>query len=467
MKLVQDCVPESRKIAEFRLMVLGDVLVLPRETGERRKTLRGMAGKKWLFPDGTQGSIGFRTLQRWLSVAEDAEDRIEALMPRERADKGKVPCVTEQQREFLRELWNERPSSRWMNHYRNLKAKCDEAIPSYSSVKRFLRSEGLYPQKRQDTKEMREKKSFESSFVNQYWHLDAHHGSVRVIDEGGNWQIAKLIAYLDDKSRYCCHAQWYLNECCREMCSSFEQSALKCGLPYGVYTDNGSGMRGTEFTEGLHRLGVILRYTGVESPYQNGKLERFWGTVESQLLQMLPRDRPLTLAELNRYTQAWLQKDYHLQRHSEIKASPEDVFFNHKSVELRRPELAAFRSAFRRSFRRKTRTTDGTVQIEGVRFQLPQSHRHIKDVLVRVASWNLSVAELADIRTGNTIAEIFPLDKEGNSHGRRAAIQMNREPDPSTPLPGLAPHLRKLCEELDQETGITNFNPTIPIVSEK
>jgi putative transposase len=247
------------------------------------------------------------------------------------------------------------------------------------------------------------------------------------------------------------------------MCSAFEQAALKCGLPFGAYTDNGAGMRGTEFAEGLQRLGVVLRYTGVECPYQNGKLERFWGTVESQLLQMIPRNKPITLAELNRYTQAWLERDYHRQRHSELKSTPERIFFESKAVPLRRPDPAEFRSAFRRSCHRKTRTQDGTVQIEGVRFQLPQSFAHIKDVLVRYTSWNLTVAELADKRTGNTLSEIYPLDKVGNAHGKRAIIEQHCKPDANVPPPGISPHLKKLCDEMDRESGIRNFNPTLPI----
>jgi putative transposase len=274
MKLVRDCVPDRRKVAEFRLMALGEVLILPRKGGERRKTLREMARRKWVFPDGQLATIGVRTFQRWLSAAENARDRVAALMPADRADKGNMPCLSQQQQELLRRFWNERPESRWMNHYRDLRVESKETVPSYSSVKRFFRREGMFPKKKEGGKEKREKRSFEAMLVNQYWHLDAHHGSCRVIDEEGNWRVAKLIAFLDDKSRYCCHAQWYLHECCREMCSAFEQAALKCGLPFGAYTDNGAGMRGTEFAEGLQRLGVVLRYTGVECPYQNGKLVR-------------------------------------------------------------------------------------------------------------------------------------------------------------------------------------------------
>ena len=115
---------------------------------------------------------------------------------------------------------------------------------------------------------------------------------------------------------------------------------------------------------------------------------------------------------------------------------------------------------------RHTRNQDGTVQIEGVRFQLPASYRHISNVVVRYASWNLGIAELVDSRTRNTIAEIYPVDKQTNSHRAREQVLEPQRPRPTETPPGIAPHLAKLCREIDAETNIPNFNPTIPIKEE-
>ena len=42
------------------------------------------------------------------------------------------------------------------------------------------------------------------------WHLDFHHGSLKVLTPGGQWLRPIALGILDDHSRLCCHVQWYL-----------------------------------------------------------------------------------------------------------------------------------------------------------------------------------------------------------------------------------------------------------------
>ena len=63
-----------------------------------------------------------------------------------------------------------------------------------------------------------------------------------------------------------------------------------------------------EVTEGLLRLGIVHERTLPYSPYQNGKQEAFWGTLEGRLLRMLDGVAGLTLEFLNQATQAWVRR---------------------------------------------------------------------------------------------------------------------------------------------------------------
>ena len=58
----------------------------------------------------------------------------------------------------------------------------------------------------------REIRSYQSEQVNALWHLDFHHGKVRVLLPDGQWSYPLLLGVLDDRSRLCCHLQWYLSE---------------------------------------------------------------------------------------------------------------------------------------------------------------------------------------------------------------------------------------------------------------
>ena len=102
--------------------------------------------------------------------------------------------------------------------------------PSYASVFRFMKVQGLIKRPRrgpvhspgaQATEhriEAREIRSYESEYVNALWHLDFHHGSLRVLLDKGRWAYPLLLGIIDDHSRLCCHAQWYLAEGAEELC---------------------------------------------------------------------------------------------------------------------------------------------------------------------------------------------------------------------------------------------------------
>jgi hypothetical protein len=66
--------------------------------------------------------------------------------------------------------------------------------------------------------ETREIRSYETQHVNALWHLDFHHGSLRVLIDKGRWVYPLMLGIIDDHSRLCCHAQWYLAEGAEELC---------------------------------------------------------------------------------------------------------------------------------------------------------------------------------------------------------------------------------------------------------
>ena len=113
----------------------------------------------------------------------------------------------------------------------------------------------------------------------------------------GQWQKPQLLGVLDDRSRLCCHLQWYLDETAEALIHALSQAFQKRGLPRALLTDNGAAMLAAETVEGLERLGIVHHTTLPYSPEQNGKQESFWGQIEGRLLPMLegeprPHARP-------------------------------------------------------------------------------------------------------------------------------------------------------------------------------
>jgi transposase InsO family protein len=325
-------------------------------------------------------------------------------------------------------------------------------MPGYASVCRYMKDHGLVRARRKrrkddDTFVPRETRSYEVEHVHGLWHLDFHEGSRGLVTASGERRKPQLLGILDDRSRLCCHLQWYLEETAESLVHGLAQAIQKRGLPRALLTDNGSAMIAAETVEGLQRLGIVHYTTLPASPEQNGKQESFWGQVEGRLLPMLEGEPVLTLELLNLATQAWVEQEYHRKEHSEIRETPLARYLRGPSVGRDSPSSDALRRAFRMEVTRKQRRSDGTVTVDGVRYEVPSAYRTLVLLRVRVARWDLSSVALVDPRSGAHLATLLPLDKARHADGARRALVTDRASQPAPRSPGIAPHLRALMAE--------------------
>ena len=408
-----------------------------------------------------------------------------------RKDSGKV-SLGSQLAEHLRAQYRDHSHWSYQLHYDNLASavKADPSLAplcSYSTVKRFMQTSGMVRKRRQPKgrpgeeraarrRENREIRSYESEYTGSLWHLDFHHGSLKVITGQGQWQRPIVLGILDDHSRLCCHLQWYLSETAEDLVHGFSQAIQKRGLPRALLTDNGAAMVSDEFTEGLLSLGIVHEKTLPYSPYQNGKQERLWATMEGRLMEMLDGVE-LTLDFLNEATQAWTEIEYNRAVHRELSMSPVERFSKAPDVLRPSPSSQAIREAFRLQTTRVQRQGDGTISLEGVRFEIPARFRHFRHVVLRYARWDLGRIDLVDPQNGTILAPIYPLDRAANADGRRSAIEPDHgpgddEPDDgtladSTPDDGgpdkpLPPLLKRILDEYSASGAPPAYLPKKP-----
>jgi len=332
-------------------------------------------------------------------------------------------------------------------------------VPSYTTVRRFLAASGLTRRRATTARqtegalaaaarlEAREVRGFEAEYVNGLWHWDCHHGSRKVLTPRGEWRTPILFGVLDDHSRLACHLQWYLAESAANIAHGLSQAMQKRGLPRAAISDNGSAMTAAEISEGLARLGILHQTTLPYSPYQNGKQEVLWGSVEGRLMAMLEGIDDLTLGRLNEATQAWVEQDYNRKRHSEIDDTPLARFLAGPAVTRPCPDAAALRLAFTRTERRTLRKSDVTTVIEGRRFEVPSRYRHLSLLEVRFAAWDLTQVHLVDPHTGTVLCRLFPQDKAANASGLRRGVQpITAEPVTPPPRRGIGPLLERMID---------------------
>ena len=206
-------------------------------------------------------------------------------------------------------------------------------------------------------------------------------------------------------------------------------------------------MIASETEQGLSRLSVLFENTLPYSPYQNGKQESFWGQIEGRLLPMLEGVADLTLDQLNEATLAWIELEYNRKVHSETGQTPLDRFLNDKNVAQPCPATEKLQLAFTTEVQRVQRRSDGTLSLEGVRFEIPSRYGHMEKLSVRYASWDLSLVHICDPKTGALLARVYPLDKKKNAQGLRAAKTPAKSPQEPPAPSGMAPLLQQILRQ--------------------
>jgi len=224
----------------------------------------------------------------------------------------------------------------------------------------------------------KERLCFAKRFANQMWQADTLVGPF-VSDAKGQPRQTRLIAFLDDASRVCCHGEFFFEENHASLKSALRAALYKRGVPQSLYVDNGAIYAGKDLTVVCARLGCLLGHTPVRDGAAKGKVERFFRTVREQFLA-----RQLDLANLetlNRQFARWVEDEYHDTVHSTLGMKPVDRF----ALDLSRVKFLAPGQANDELFYSEAERTvkaDNTFSFAGRRYEAPRDVRS-RVVLVR------------------------------------------------------------------------------------
>jgi putative transposase len=353
-----------KRISLFRFALISPLVSRKgMSRGEQEALLRDITAKSWEIPGSPRSSIARSTVLRWVSLYEKSGNRIEALEPQPRKDRGTSRALGEELEAALVTLRKENPGISLPVFVKMARAKnvIDAGKgPSKDSLYRLFKRNGL----EKDTRFPEDRRKFETELVNDMWQSDCMHGP-QIIHEG-KLRKAYLFAVLDDHSRLITHAQFYLSEnleCYRDcLVSALE----KRGLPRKLYVDNGSAFRSNALAYACGRLGIALLHSRPYIPEGRGKIERFFRTVRMQLIPTLPES--LSLERLNELLILWLDDDYHKRIHSSTGQPPIERYL--AGLSLVRSAPKDLRDYFRIAVRRKV-AKDRTVTLAGCSFEAP------------------------------------------------------------------------------------------------
>lgn len=447
----RDDVDPKQARAQLRFSIVGHLLAAPPDRGELDSALDELSKREWRDPV-TFELVRFskKAIERWYYTALRAGvDPVRELRKRRRRDAGQQPSISNEIAELIRRIrrahpdWTMQLVADELRAMLKLEDRAGLVIPSYSSVRRFMKRHGLHRRiqtRRSSTQEgvaarqPREVRRYEVDRLHALWHLDFHHGSRRVLTDEGRWVKSVLLCILDDHARLVCHAQWFLSEDTEDLVHGFIQACQKHGLPRALLSDNGPAMTSTEFKSGLSRLGIVHETTLPYHPAQNGKQERFFGTLEGRLMPLLSHKDNLDLAYLNLVTQAWIEKEYHAAVLREFGATPRQRALAAPCASRDCPSIDDLRRAFMRDVKRRPKRQTATITLQGVRFEIPVAYRHFDWLRVRYAQWDLSVAWLVD-DDGDPVVRILPEDVVANADGNRRIVADDSAVDLATHTP--------------------------------
>jgi putative transposase len=454
--------PARLRWARLRFSIIGHLLASPPEPGELAGRIAELANTPWRHPTRAQVmKLSAKTIERMYYAARGEADPVGALARKVPKHAGTHKSVSAALCAAIEKQHQEHPRWSYKLHYDNLVALAKKEpamgpMPGYTTVRRFMKDRGLFRVSRRRRGKCsgaepvaRETRSYEVAYVNALWHYDFHEGKRQVLTPRGERKTPYLLGIFDDCSRLCCHAQWYTDrENTEDLLHGLSQAIQKRKLPRSTLSDNGAPMRAAETVQGCERLGIVQYLTLANSPEQNAKAEVFWAQVEGRLMAMLEGEPVLTLELLNLATQAWIEQEYHRTIHSELGKTPLQRYLEGPDVGRPSPSSEQLRRAFRMELSRAQRRSDGTVTVEGVRFELPSAYRALSRVHLRVARWDLSSVDLVDQRSGAHLATLLPVDKLKNAdRARRVLAGAPTPPAPSDEPPGIAPLLRELMAE--------------------
>ncbi|WP_147050787.1 Mu transposase C-terminal domain-containing protein, partial [Kocuria flava] len=178
---------------------------------------------------------------------------------------------------------------------------------------------------------------------NEQWQADHTLLDVAILDRRGNPVRPWLSVILDDYSRAVAGYTVFTGAPNAEQTALALHQAVRAkpdpawpvqGLPEVLYSDHGADFTSTRLERVCLDTHIRLIHSRVGVPQGRGKIERFYGTITTEVLPHLPGHIPhgtggtptsppaLSLEQLDAVVQRYLIEDYHARVHSETGQAP-------------------------------------------------------------------------------------------------------------------------------------------------
>lgn len=365
MTELTDLKPRDRAetIALFRSEIIGAVARRELEHGELSEALTELSAQRFRSPFAKSSrSYSVPTLERWLYAYK--EGGLGALRPRCRKDKGRGRDLTEAQRQLLLDIRREYPHTPVTVVLRTLFAdgRLDKGQVSSTTVRRLYRENGLElgSQERGPKGRRKVRLRWQAERPGALWHGDVCHGASIVVKT--RKMPIRVHALLDDASRYCLAIEAMHQEREVDMLQLFVRAVRRHGPPDALYLDNGSTYRGTTLSLACARMGCALIHAKPYDAPARGKMERFWRTLRTGVLDHL--GSVSSLHDINARLLAFVDEHYHRAAHAGLLGQTPDSVYSEAPRPVDSFDEEKLRDALTVHVRRRVRR-DSTLPMDG------------------------------------------------------------------------------------------------------
>ena len=354
---------EAAAIAQFKLAIIAPVLHELYPDASRSAYYERITEKPFTLPDGRTVRYSPATLSSWVSKYQ--RGGIDALMPRERSDKGDTRVLPDTAIEEIHRLKQAFPRLNATQIYRQLVQ--DSFIPatvSVCAVQRYIKRHDL---KGASAPNMRDRKAFEEDAFGKLWQADTCY--LPHIREDGRCRRVYCIMIIDDHSRLLVGGGLFYNDNAYNFQKVLKAAVATYGIPAKLYVDNGGTYSNEQLSLICGSIGTVLLHTKVRDGASKAKVERHFRTLKERWLYTLDLDTIHSLAQFNALLADYM-RTYNTTYHSGIDGVPFERYRNTGSQICRPPSSEWLDECFFNRIRRKV-SKDATISIDRVSYDVP------------------------------------------------------------------------------------------------
>ena len=363
MEKQKNSLSDAAQTAQFRLALIAPVIHGLFPDASRNAYYRRVTENPLTLPDGSVFQYSPKTLSKWVSLYQTGG--IDALMPKERSDKGSTRALPDTAIEEIFRLKEAFPRLNATQIHRQLvEASFIPATVSVCAVQRFIRHNDL---KSARSPNMRDRKAFEEDSFGKMWQADTCY--LPYITEGGKRRRVYCIMIIDDHSRLLVGGGLFYNDSAYNFQKVLKQAVAAYGIPIKLYVDNGCSYSNEQLSLICGSIGTVLLHTKVRDGASKAKIERQWRTLKETWLYTLDLDSIHSLDDFNRRFMDYI-RSYNTSFHSGIRETPLERY-RRTCMQVRMPGNREWLDEcfMNRVTRRVNR--DATVSIDRVYYDVP------------------------------------------------------------------------------------------------